>query len=363
MEQWLDLLQTAAVIAASATAIYGINSWHREMTGKKEYELAAEMLSLFYKARDLISAMRNPFGFMEEGMNRPVLPNESLKQKQARDQAYIVWERYLKNEDTFNKLKSLRYQCMAIYGKEAEKPFDMMEKILQELRTATMMLGREWYRRTHQPKPLTSEEARQLDATVDKYFDVFWEGAKTPDSITEMVKEMISDIEGLCEERLTKKTRCQQGGIMNLTQKRVIGWASLIVGVAMVVGAVISAWEWAFNQLGHLLASPLLYLGLIIGVAGAVVLMGDEKLIMALRAKRKIYGWVLVLLGAVITVGRFIQSLNPIERSGTYYIYSWTRINDFFRQFFLNPVLYFGIAFIVVGIMVIKKQRKTGGEK
>jgi len=147
---------------------------------------------------------------------------------------------------------------------------------------------------------------------------------------------------------------------MNIVQKRIIGWALLIIGVAMAVGAVKNAWEWGSNHLGHLLASPLFYLGLIVEVAGVVVLMGDEKLILALKANKKIYGWTLVLLGAVVSVGRFIHSLKPLERSGTYYIYSWTRANDFFHQFFLNPILYIGIALIVAGLVTIKGQKKTG---
>ena len=147
---------------------------------------------------------------------------------------------------------------------------------------------------------------------------------------------------------------------MNITQKRIIGWALVIIGVAMVVGAIIGAWEWASNQLGHLLVSPLFYLGLIMGVAGVVVLMGDEKLILALKPNKKIYGWALVLLGTVVSVGRFIQSLKPIEHFGTYYIYSWTRGHDFFQQFFLNPILYGGIALIVAGLVIIKGRKKTG---
>lgn len=114
----------------------------------------------------------------------------------------------------------------------------------------------------------------------------------------------------------------------------------------------------ASNQLGHLLVSPLFYVGLIMGVAGVVVLMGDEKLTVAPKANKKIIGWALVLLGAVVSVGRFIQSLKPVERSGTYYIYSWTRVHDFLQQFFLNPILYGGIALIVAGLVIIKGQKK-----
>jgi hypothetical protein len=73
-------------------------------------------------------------------------------------------------------------------------------------------------------------------------------------------------------------------------------------------------------------------------VAGIVVLMGDEKIIMALKGNKKIGRWALALIGVVVSVWRFIGSLEPIERSSTYYIYPETRIHDFFQQFFLNPI-------------------------
>jgi hypothetical protein len=57
---------------------------------------------------------------------------------------------------------------------------------------------------------------------------------------------------------------------MNKIQKRIIGWGLVIIGVLMVTGVVVS------NEY-EMLKSPLLYLGLIVIVAGVVVLKGDSK--------------------------------------------------------------------------------------
>jgi hypothetical protein len=57
---------------------------------------------------------------------------------------------------------------------------------------------------------------------------------------------------------------------MNKTQKRIIGGGLVIIGALMVTGVVVS------NEY-EMLKSPLLYLGLIVIVAGAVVLKGDSK--------------------------------------------------------------------------------------
>jgi len=85
---------------------------------------------------------------------------------------------------------------------------------------------------------------------------------------------------------------------MNKTQKKIIGWALISIGVVMVVGAVVNEWPVRWTQrdmemyrksgairiqqdfgvlFKGLLTSPFFYLGLLLGVGGVVVLRGDNK--------------------------------------------------------------------------------------
>jgi len=57
---------------------------------------------------------------------------------------------------------------------------------------------------------------------------------------------------------------------LNRTQKHIIGWGLVIIGVLMVAGAVVR------NDIG-MFQSPLLYLGLVVVVAGVVLLNGEDK--------------------------------------------------------------------------------------
>jgi hypothetical protein len=207
LENFSPMLESLAIIVASIAAIYGITSWRREMKGRKEYELAEEVLALFYEAKDKISDIRNPFGFLEEGKSRPKFENETEEQKRARDQAYIVWERYLKYQDTFNKLHSLRYRFMAVFGKDKVKPFDDLDKVLLELRTAVVMLGHFWYRRTQTHLPMTGAELSSLNDNIRKYEAVFWEFVESPDPINEKISAMISEIEKACGNILKKRKK------------------------------------------------------------------------------------------------------------------------------------------------------------
>lgn len=217
LENWLKVAETAAIIAASVTAIIGIGSWRRELRGKKRYELAEETLSLFYRVKDVISAIRSPFGHTGEGTSRPASPGEDPEQKKARDLAYSLWERYLKHEETFNRLRTLRYQCMAILGKEAAGPFDDLNKIVQKFAVAVDMLSYAWGRMNQIGVAGPHEKIESLDKIVKEHRAVFWEGMGKPDPINEIVSHMIKEAENLCVPILSE---LKTGWISRILRRR-----------------------------------------------------------------------------------------------------------------------------------------------
>lgn len=120
----IKLIECISIIIASFTAIYGIGAWRREMRGRNEYDLVEEVLVLFYEARDRIRAIRAPFVPVFEEIKRETDTRETKEKKFALDRAYIVMERYQKYQEVFNKLHTLRYRFMALFGEDKVKPFD-----------------------------------------------------------------------------------------------------------------------------------------------------------------------------------------------------------------------------------------------
>ena len=205
LENWLKLAETIAVMAASGTAIYGINSWRRELAGKRRYEIAEETLSLFYKAKDIIYAIRSPFGSADEGKSRPAVPGETPGQKKARDQAFVLWERYLRHEGIFNNIQALRYKFMAIFGSESVKPFDYLKAIVHSLSYAVIVLSDALYEKSEKPEPRTQAESEKVEKTIKEFRAITWRGTEEPDRITDSVNEMIVEIEKICIPVLSEK--------------------------------------------------------------------------------------------------------------------------------------------------------------
>lgn len=196
----IEVVESLAVIAASLFAIYGINSWRREMRGRKEFELAEEVLALFYEAQDKIRAIRSPMGWAGEGESRKPGPNETPEQKASLDRAYVVFERYQNSQETFNRLHALRYRFMAVFGREKAKPFDDIRGVINKIFISAHMLGRLWERQTH--LGLNEEERKKLIKQIEKHEAVFWEEGEGRDLIAPEVERIVLEIENICEKIL-----------------------------------------------------------------------------------------------------------------------------------------------------------------
>jgi len=204
-----DILESISLIIAAWTVILGVNAWRHEFIGKRRIELAEEVLALFYEARDVISYIRNPFGYSGEGSSRKSSENESPEEKQIYDNAYVVVERYNKNQELFNKIYSMRYRFMAQFGKEASVPFDELRKIVNDIFISSRMLTHHWKDQGRRTWKSEAEFNKHLEE-LHKYEAVFWEMSVDDDPIIPRVSAVISNIEDRCNAIIGKKTTLQR---------------------------------------------------------------------------------------------------------------------------------------------------------
>jgi hypothetical protein len=146
MQLLFDIIQNLSVIIASIVAIYGITSWRREATWKRKYELAEEVLSLFYECKEKFQIIRSPYGHLLEGKTRKRRDNETPDEIERLDNAYVFIERYEKEKEPFMKLWSLKFRFMTIFGKEAGQPFDETRRILNTIFLAANKLGQRYWK-------------------------------------------------------------------------------------------------------------------------------------------------------------------------------------------------------------------------
>lgn len=201
-KDWIAVLQSLAVIMASAVAVYGINSWRRELLGKRRMELAEEVLALFYQAKDIIALDRFPAGYADEGDARKAEPHEKPEQKRTRDDASVTRERFNKNSEAFSRIHALRYRFMAQFGKDTGVPFDQLKSILDELFVAL----HQWVMLSEvDDRVFTTSQSRQdHQARIEKYEAVLW-GMEEDDQISMRVEKAIAHVEQICRPHIDRK--------------------------------------------------------------------------------------------------------------------------------------------------------------
>ena len=193
-----EILKDISIIIASCTAIYGIHSWRREYVGKRRIDLIEEVLVLFYEARDAIIQMRSIFGYQGEGSSRESKQTESPEEKQTKDNAYVIVERYQKHKELFSKLFALKYRFMAQFGSEYSKPFDEFHSILQQIFISSRQLSRLYARIDN---PYRDEEKRNKDyKKIEQAEDIFWDSGEADDVIRTQVNAAIRQIELLAKK-------------------------------------------------------------------------------------------------------------------------------------------------------------------
>lgn len=190
------MLENIGLIIASITAIYGINEWRRELRGRKEYELAEEVLTLVYDCRDRLRAIRSPFARHGEGSTRKADPGESPEQAELLNRAYIVFERYEQNQEAFSKLFALRYRFMAVFGQDAAAPLEEFRRSLNEVFISAQMLPTYWLRqgRVH----MKDEEFQRHLREMHEHESVFWGTFSEQDEFNNKVDGIVSHIESVC---------------------------------------------------------------------------------------------------------------------------------------------------------------------
>lgn len=203
MQIIFDVIQSLSIIIAAIVAIYGITSWRRETTWKRKYELAEEVLSLFYECKEKFQIIRNPGSHSLEGKTRKRAENETESETERLDHSYIFIERYEREKEPFTKLWALKFRFMTIFGKESGQPFDEIRKILNSIFFAASKLGqRHWKDQGH--RDFTEEEFKVHLSEMHKNEEIIWATFDDKDIISNQIDICIAKVEKYCENIMKK---------------------------------------------------------------------------------------------------------------------------------------------------------------
>lgn len=194
MIELATIAQAFSVFAACWAIISGIGAWKREFIGKRQIELAEQVLAKFFEIRDAVSFIRNPFSHNDEGSTRQRGDHETPEQTQLLNRGYIVVERYAKKESAFAEFNTLKYRFMASFGTETEEIFVETNRVLNSIFVSAQMLATHYWQRQGRVQMEADEFQRHLDE-MHRHEGIFWDIGTDTDGIRIKLKEIQDKLE------------------------------------------------------------------------------------------------------------------------------------------------------------------------
>lgn len=198
-----NIIQNLSILIASITAIYGITSWRKEAKWKRKYELAEEVLSLFYETKEKISIIRFPISYVGEGKTRKKSENEKPEETKILDNAYIFIERFEREKEPFLKLLTLKFRFISVFGKNSSEPFDELNKIINEIIFSARRLGSLILRDLNQRNFSESQLSNHYEK-IEKYENILYSSSDEDDEIEKKVNSCKLKIESYCLKIMNK---------------------------------------------------------------------------------------------------------------------------------------------------------------
>lgn len=208
IKDYLDLAGILAICVTTIIAIWGLNSWRREIKWRRKYELAEEVLALFYQVEESFSQIRNTFSNLEEGSSRVKSAKEKPEETAFLNRANIVYERYQNESDVFIQLRKIKHRFKTVFGTNTEIPFNEIQKIINEIFRANHRLAQKYWRNYI---PLFySESIDEFIQKKEEYESIIWASYDEDDLIEARIKSIITDIEKICYEIIKPRKFCNK---------------------------------------------------------------------------------------------------------------------------------------------------------
>lgn len=195
-----NIVQAFMVISACWAIIAGIDAWKREFIGKRQIELAEEVLAKYYEVKDAIAFIRNIKS--DEGKSRQRQAGETESESVLLDRGYVVYERYETKKKTFLDFNILKYRFMAAFGKETEEIFADTNKILNTIFVSAYMLSTHYWQRQGRVQ-MSKEEFQKHLKEMERHEGIFWDMYDENDEIRkklELVQGKLDKITKPCFE-------------------------------------------------------------------------------------------------------------------------------------------------------------------
>ncbi|MDF2232410.1 hypothetical protein P2H44_07565 [Albimonas sp. CAU 1670] len=208
-----DIATAGAAIIVAWIAYRGLGAWRDEMRGRRKAELAEEVLAAFYETRDVFHWVRNPGGFGGEADARPREEGEEEDLARQLDAYFVPLARLQDNRALLSGLHAKRYRFRALFGADADNPFQTFRDVEAEIVSAANVLARlaqNEARRARGAVParaLREEVVREEDHRRQVREARIWDAGEPDDDINRRLDAAVADMEEMCRPAIEARAK------------------------------------------------------------------------------------------------------------------------------------------------------------
>jgi hypothetical protein len=131
-----DIFLAGAAATTATVAVKGLNSWHRELRGKAEFQTAISLIKSTYRLRDEIWASRSHFISGAEFPKGYGSPGHKTAQQESEAWAHVFNNRWRPVRDALLDFESYLLEAEAFWGSNIRGKADELRQCARNLRVA-----------------------------------------------------------------------------------------------------------------------------------------------------------------------------------------------------------------------------------
>ena len=160
---------------------------------RRRYELAEQLLTVAYEARDALTWSRARVVFSGEGETRHATEGESEKLQERRNSYFVPVERLSRDAKSFATLQTLRYTVAAHFGQDAAKAVGAITEAHHEIvSTAGLLI-----------QLASADDSPSTAQNLIPLRERLW--GQRPDAMDRKIEEAVAALEAICRPVLSEK--------------------------------------------------------------------------------------------------------------------------------------------------------------
>jgi hypothetical protein len=201
MDTAIKLVQALAPVVTVGLAIFGLFVWYWQLVAKRRFEIAEQAVTVWRRANDGLSYVRNPLVRGGEGDSIKIDESITGRKRENAERHRYIYERLNNISETFTDVRATQILVDLHIDREAARAFDILFRIRHHVRIDADMLIDDYEEYFATPEAMAEYQERRA-----AYRRGLNERRDRNDTYSKILEEATEVVESACRRILRPKT-------------------------------------------------------------------------------------------------------------------------------------------------------------